>query len=311
MTEQPPSQPLVSVIVPAYNSARYIGECLESISAQKGDIPFEVIVVDDGSEDDTRDRVRSFEGVRLIRQANAGPSAARNRGVAEARGQYIAFLDSDDLWTEDKLTVQMEIFRTHPEVGMVCGDCRKFSVDGPDEETFFAKTGLTREFWGGPVLVQDAYLKLLRVNYIATGSVIVRKDCLADSGDFDVERRYAEDLDLWFRVAYRFPVAYTPTICQLKRQHAGCVSNNAEAMATAHIHVLEEQRRDHGDLLSTNGISLQSRICLEYCVLGYRREQRGEMTQARNWYWKGLRSYPSVRPVYYLIRTLWPRASAH
>lgn len=304
MTEQATRQPLVSAIVPTYNAARYVTECLDSIAAQKGGISMETIVVDDGSTDDTREKVRAFGAVRLIEQANAGPSAARNRGISEATGEYVAFLDSDDLWTEDKLAVQMEIARSHPQVAMVIGDCQRFNENGPIERPFFMEAGIDETFWGHPVLVEDPYYKLFRSNYVPTGSVLLRKRCLEKTGLFDEKKRFVEDLDLWFRVAFHFPVAYTRHLCQLKRQHAECVSNDAEAMTLAHVQVLDEQRRLHGDLIESHGIRLQPRFCLEYCLLGYRSEREGRMTDARRWYLKGLRAYPSLRPAYYYMRSL-------
>jgi len=303
MTEISGPDPVVSVIVPAYNAARYIPECLESVLRQRGGVPLEIIVVDDGSTDRTRDIVEAFGGVRLIEQNNAGPSAARNRGIGASRGDYVAFLDSDDLWTEDKLTVQMEIFRTHPEASLVFGDCLKFDRDGPFKESFFHESGLTQEFWGDPVLVRDPYIKLFENNYIPTGSVVLRKECLRASGMFDKEKRYVEDLDLWLRVAFHFPVAYTTHVCQLKRQHGDCVSNNAELMTTAFIEVLEQQRLSHGELLKDRGVRLHPRYAMEYCVLGDRCEREGRRADARRWYLKGFFAHPSVRPAYYLFRS--------
>jgi glycosyltransferase involved in cell wall biosynthesis len=298
---------LVSVIVPAYNASRHILQCLDSIAAQRGGVPVEIIVVDDGSTDDTREKVEAFGRARLIQQENAGPSAARNRGIREAKGEFVAFLDSDDLWTEDKLAVQMSLFRAHPEAALIFGDCLKFNDKGHFEQSFFAEACLTEGFWEHPAFVKDAYVKLFRINYIPTGSVVLRKSCLEKSGLFDESRRYVEDLDLWLRVAYHFPLAYTPHVCQLKRQHEECVSNNVQAMTLAHIDVLSYQRREHGDLLRARGIRLRPRFSMEYCLLGYRSECQGELGQARRWYLKGFTTYPSLRPAYYLLRTLWRR----
>jgi glycosyltransferase involved in cell wall biosynthesis len=304
MNPQSPPAPIVSVIVPAYNAGRYITQTLESIAAQQGDFRTEIIVVDDGSTDDTREKVHAFDKARVITQQNAGPSAARNRGVAAAQGAYVAFLDSDDLWTEKKLAVQMPIFDEHPEIAMVFGDCQRFDVNGPIAEPFFREAGLGEDFWGGPVIVKDPYLKLFRTNYIPTGSAVVRKSCLEAAGGFDEQMRYVEDLDMWLRLAYLFPVAYTPHLCQLKRQHGANVSNNAEAMTLGHIQVLTRQREMHGDLLRANGIRLASQFCMEYCLLGYRYEREGNVPEARRWYWKGMCTQPSLRPLYYLARTL-------
>lgn len=310
MTPTPPRRPLVSAVIPAYNATRYITECLRSIADQEGDIAIEIIVVDDGSTDDTREKVRAFGGIRLVEQTNAGPSAARNRGIAQANGEFVAFLDSDDLWTKDKLSVQLGILASLPEAAMVFGDCQRFDDTGPIEEPFFVEAGLDEAFWGDPVLVKDRYLKLFRVNYVPTGSVVLRKSCLATAGAFDEKKRYVEDLDLWFRIAYHFPVAYTTHLCQLKRQHEQCVSNNAEAMSLAHIQVLEEQRRLHGDLLGSHGLRLEPRFCLEYCLLGDRCEREGRSAAARRWYLKGLRTYPSLRPAYYFLRTFLRKGKA-
>lgn len=305
MREHAPRQPVVSVIIPAYNSARFITECLQSAAGQKGDIPIEVIVIDDGSSDDTCEKVRAFGGIRLIEQENAGPSAARNRGVAAATGEFIAFLDSDDLWTEDKLAVQMEIFQCLPEVSMIVGDSRRFNESGSLNDSFFAEANLDQNFFGDPVLVRDPYLKLFRINYALTGGVIIRKDCLKRTGIFDESLHYVEDLDLWFRIALHFSVAYTTRLCLLRRHHDDNVSNDNVAMTLAHIKVLKAQQRLHGDLIESHGIRIRPRFCLEYCLLGDRCEREGRMGDARSWYLKGLRAYPSLRPAYYLLRSFW------
>src|SRR3954451_4497775 len=93
-------RPLVSVVIPAFNSERFIGEALASVSAQTY-APVETIVVDDGSSDDTAEVARAHAGISLIEQENSGPSAARNRGFAASRGEFVAFHDSDDLMTPD------------------------------------------------------------------------------------------------------------------------------------------------------------------------------------------------------------------
>jgi glycosyltransferase involved in cell wall biosynthesis len=105
----------VSVIVPAFNSSTYIGETIQSVLEQTHSA-LEILVIDDGSTDNTADVVRRYP-VRYFCQQNAGPSAARNTGIANARGEFIAFLDSDDLWIPQKLAVQLEAFRHHPDAG--------------------------------------------------------------------------------------------------------------------------------------------------------------------------------------------------
>ena len=302
------SEPLVSAVVPAYNAGDHIEETLQSIAGQRIDFDTEIIVVDDGSTDDTRERVSAFGGARLIQQENAGPSAARNRGIQAARGPFVAFLDADDLWTPDKLATQMALFRAHPDLGLVFGDCRRFDSKGPLPVTFFAEAGLDREFWGDQVLVRDPYAKLFHINYVPTGSAVVRRRVLQASGGFDESMRQVEDLDLWFRIALRFPVGYTSHLCQLKRIRDQSLSSDDRIMDLAYEAVIGKQRRLFGEQIRRMGIPVGRRLAYKYCLMGDRCERSGHLDEARSWYWKGLRTRPSLRPAYYLLRTVWKRS---
>src|SRR5579863_5985852 len=110
--------PLVSVVVPVYNRADMLGDAIESILAQDYD-PIEIVVVDDGSEDSSFDVARSFPTVKCLRQPNTGAAAARNAGIAEATGEYVAFLDSDDLMRPSKVSTQMRYLGEHADIGCV------------------------------------------------------------------------------------------------------------------------------------------------------------------------------------------------
>ena len=119
---------LISCIVPAYNGERYLGQTIDSILGQTYR-PIEVIVVDDGSTDRTADVAAGYGApVRLISQPNAGPAAARNTGIEAARGVFLAFLDSDDLWHEEKLERQMQRFAARPELDYCVTHIRNFWV---------------------------------------------------------------------------------------------------------------------------------------------------------------------------------------
>ncbi len=301
-------RPLVSVVIPAYNAGAHIRAALESVAAQRGPFDIETIVVDDGSTDDTRLQIAGLPGVRLIAQANAGPSAARNRGILAARGDPIAFLDADDLWPQDRLGIQLDLLRTHPSAGLVFGDCRGFDRSGPEPSTQFQKQGLDSRFWGHPALVQDAYEKLFRLNYIPTGSVLARRDCLLGAGLFEASRRRVEDLDLWLRMALRCPFVYTRDVCQLKRLHPGNVSADLESMTLAYIDVVRTHARGHRRELKRRGIRIGPRMALELCLVGDKRERRGDRAGARRAYLAALAAKPSVRPLYYWIRTWMNRS---
>jgi glycosyltransferase involved in cell wall biosynthesis len=127
--------PLVSVIIPVYNGARFLRAALESVLAQTYR-NFEVIVVDDGSVDDSGVIAQSFPEVRYIHQTNQGVAAARNHAIEVARGEYFAFLDQDDLWTADKLKLQIAYLLSHPEVGYTL-----------TQQSFFLEPGATLPAW--------------------------------------------------------------------------------------------------------------------------------------------------------------------
>jgi glycosyltransferase involved in cell wall biosynthesis len=119
-------KPIISVIIPVFNGDKYLGEAIKSVLSQT-DFKLEVIVVDDGSTDDTAKVAKSFNSsVRYCYQINAGPGAARNQGIALALGDYFAFIDADDLWTEDKMNRQLIAFETDPYLDMAFGHIQQF-----------------------------------------------------------------------------------------------------------------------------------------------------------------------------------------
>jgi glycosyltransferase involved in cell wall biosynthesis len=188
-------QPLVSVVVPAYNAAATIRRALDSALAQTY-AAFEIIVIDDGSRDETAEIVSSYDSplLRLIRLAsNCGESGAMNAGIEAARGEFIAFLDADDEWLPEKLTKQMAAFGANPDAVLVTCGCKIFDMAGNASMDFgVAPTGLAkREVWRG----------LLAATYIAKPSVVARASALREVGPFDTTLPIAADQDMWIRLA--------------------------------------------------------------------------------------------------------------
>jgi len=133
MAEIPGSTPLVSIIIPVYNGERYLAEAIESVLAQTYQ-PIEVIVIDDGSTDKSAHVAKSFSPpIRYCYQTNSGLGAARNRGIQLAEGDYFAFLDADDIWIRDKLSMQIAVFRDIPAVDFVFGHVQQFVSPELDE----------------------------------------------------------------------------------------------------------------------------------------------------------------------------------
>src|SRR4028119_1868603 len=188
----------VSVVIPCYNQARFLGEAVGSVLSQTH-ADFEVIVVDDGSTDDTRRVASSYAAgdsrVRLISQENRGLAGARNRGLAESRGEYVVFLDSDDRLLAGALEVGVRELASHPGCAFVSGHYRPINADG------VAYAVPQQDRVGG-----DHYLALLRDNYISMpASVMYRRWVFGEVGGFDGSVDAAADWDLYLRIARRFP----------------------------------------------------------------------------------------------------------
>lgn len=189
---------LLSVIIPTYNAEAFVEEAVASVQAQTyGSI--EIILIDDGSKDGTAalNARMSQPGagrfpVRAITQPNAGPSAARNRGIAMAQGEFVGFLDADDRWLPENAATQLECMVRDPSVGLTCAGWKIITEDGTP----------TRRA-GGPPKGPIAPEKLLFTNVVGpTSSAIVRTEALVRAGLFEPSLRYCEDLDLWLRIGF-------------------------------------------------------------------------------------------------------------
>lgn len=209
--------PRVTVLVPVFNRPRYVKEALESVLPQECEGGFEVLVVDDGSTDETPDVVRAFgDPVRVIRQDNAGPAVARNRGLREARGEFVALLDSDDVWLPGKLAAQVELLSARPEAVFLHSDVEEFFEDDPERR------------WKNRPLVLDGQVhrELLRRNHVHTMTVVLRREAVLAVGGFDAEYPPCEDWDLWLRLTENAPVVGDPVPRVRVRIHEGGISSD-------------------------------------------------------------------------------------
>ena len=220
--------PLVSVVMPAFNSALYIVEALTSAVNQ--DYPaIEVIVVDDGSTDATPDIVKRFgPPVRLLIQANQGAAAARNLGITNARGKYIAFLDADDVWWRGKLRTQIEAL-----AGTVHGMAySRFICWRADENNRFpaaASEFLRDDHPGrsaGELVTGFPYVELLLDCIVWTSTVIVEKSAIKKAGLFDVTLRKGQDYDLWLRLSREVSMLGMEKPMALYRIHGGSITTS-------------------------------------------------------------------------------------
>ena len=185
--------PTVSVVLPAYNSEAFVRSTIESVLKQTFR-DFELIVIDDGSVDDTARIMSSYgDQLRYILKKNGGQSSARNVGIKMARGEYIAFIDHDDIWFDNKLELQLKEMAFSESVGMVtCG-----AITFTDNEELGSETPKVND------LGRDAVLnKLLIGNFLGSCSkALVKRKCFQEVGLFDESLKMAEDWDMWFRIA--------------------------------------------------------------------------------------------------------------
>ena len=200
------SNPLISVILPTYNRADWLTQAVDSVLNQTY-APVELIVVDDGSTDGTADLLTAY-GPRLtvLRQVNSGVSAARNRGIREAAGQWIAFIDSDDCWLPQKLVRQAAFIQEHPQA-LIC-----------QTEEIWMRNGKRvnpkkrhRKFAG------MIFEKSLPLCLISPSAVMLHKSLLEEVGLFDESLPACEDYDLWLRITWKYPVYLVETPLIIKR----------------------------------------------------------------------------------------------
>ena len=207
------NEPVISVIIPAYNVGQYLAAAINS-ALQQTRAPDEIIVVDDGSTDKTPEVAKSFGGrVKYLRQENAGPAAARNLGIREAKCEWVAFLDGDDLWLPWHLSEVMKVKARYPDAALFCG--RTIDIDED-----FRYPGQKR-----PVVARKMPLgEFVRCNPVATSTVVVRKDAVISTGGFDPAFRGPEDYDLWMRIAADYHIIYIDIPLVRYRNRPGSLS---------------------------------------------------------------------------------------
>lgn len=231
------SAPLVSIAICTYNSSRYIDETLESVFAQTVQ-DFELIVVDDGSTDGTPDHIErryADPRLRLVRQRNQTLRVARPAAVARARGEFLAFLDHDDVWLPDKLQRQLAAARTHVDAALVFSDCLIVDASG-------ASIGRISDQFDFEAIDLDGcagYLELLRRGcFVAYSTAFARTAAVRRAGGFDARYQYVSDYELWLRLARRAPVhcvreplaKYRVHATQFTQQHCDVTLREHEAL---------------------------------------------------------------------------------
>lgn len=229
------SQPLVSIIVPSYNYAHYLPETLDAVRLQHHE-HFELLLIDDGSTDGTRELVATYlskdKRIKYIYQHNQGLSAARNTGLQYAQGDFIQFLDADDLISAEKIKLQLAHFETNPDVGLSYTDAFYFVHNQPEKR--YRSIGLSNESWIPQFqnLDVNTWRRLLTGNIMPVNSALIRREAIIQTGFFDTNLSSLEDWDYWFRCSlnYRFAYCAAPEAFALVRVHHTSMSQNLSKM---------------------------------------------------------------------------------
>jgi glycosyltransferase involved in cell wall biosynthesis len=269
--------PSVSIVIATYNRAQFLGETIRSILNQQLR-NFELIVVDDGSTDDTERLLAGYRSqLRYLYQENRGPSAARNFGVRCANADWISIQDSDDLCMPNHLQTLYGYAKDHPECAMVFANGDYLGGREPNRETIIPRTK-SQQLANRGVKIEDFFEKsILRLQ-----AALISKKAYDAIGGHDESLRICMDLDLGFRLLMNFPVAYLDSVVFSYRRHAGNIGRNEELRLTENIRVIEKLLREYpGARAQLGSDTVSRRLAYRYYRLAKGRWRRNERHQAR------------------------------
>jgi len=254
-------RPLVSVIIPVYNRTEYICEAIDSVLAQSYQ-DYEIIVVDDGSTTDFRKVLEPYIGkIKYIYQENKGLAAARNYGIKNSKGKYLAFLDDDDLFEPRKLEIQVAILENNPEVGFVYSDGYVFDTTNPSELEL------------NPAVARDdqnnEFVKLFFMSpNVRFPTVLIRRRCFEDVGLFDKDLPQHEDGDMLLRIALRWQVKFSDYPSARVRHHANRMSLDRIGMYKSVIKSSKKILASYPEFRNSLGTVVDNRLAEIYFQLG-------------------------------------------
>jgi glycosyltransferase involved in cell wall biosynthesis len=226
----------VDIIVPTYNTAKYLPIALDSVLAQTFE-DWRILLIDDGSTDNTADIVASYQerlGSKLvyIKQANGGVSAARNNGIRHATAEFLALLDADDVWLPCRLTESLKSFEGRPSVGLSYGFLSRITPDGEIVDTFSR-----RQENGEGRIAPYIYMRCVD---LPCSTIMLRRRCVDEVGVFDETLLATEDRDLWLRIAFGYEVALVPEVIAYYRISPNSLTGDPERMLTAQVQFIEK-----------------------------------------------------------------------
>jgi glycosyltransferase involved in cell wall biosynthesis len=293
--------PLVSVVMPVYNGRAFLAQAVESVLAQTCQ-SIELIAVDDGSSDGSADLLAAYgPPVQVVRQANAGVSAARNAGIKHAAGKFIAFLDQDDWWLPAKVARQVAFFQSDPRIGLVHTAVSYYDEAIRHEVAPQDPKARPERMTG------DCYESLLLGNPLVNSSAMVRRSAVDHVGGLDVNipGNTVQDYDLWLRIAKLYRLAYLPEKVTVFRLHGRQGHRDRRAMLTDELAVLLRQRPQRVWRDTRQG---RRRLADLHDSLATAHFEAGDARQARRHFGHALRIQPSRRRCYRFAASCLPYA---
>lgn len=267
--------PLVSIITPTYNRGDFITFAVESVLRQTYS-DYEMIIVDDGSTDGTREIVGRYlhdKRIKYYRQKNLGQSTARNKGLNLSSGEYICFLDSDDIYKPGKLETQVSLFRRMPHVDIIYGDEEYIDTDG----TLLGKSRM--KCHSGLI-----YEALLLDNFVSITTAMVRRRCFDELGGFDESIKVADDYELWLRLSARYHFHYESVIFAQYRIMENQLSSDKNSRFESNRNAISKFLRENPSLLDAAG--RRHVWCMFYIRTGRYKASIGELSAAMTDYKK-------------------------
>lgn len=265
----------ISVIIPLYNKEKYIQASIESVLAQEGYFR-EIVVIDDGSTDSGHAIVARMNDnrIRLVRQPNSGVSAARNRGVKEASGDYVAFLDADDMYLDGFLSAAAEMISIYPEAGMYATSYKKVYPNGSITVPKAAGIRAT----DAPQILNDFYRAWCKSPLFSASSICLRRFAMNEGGiEFPVGERLGEDQEVWFRMAEKYPIAYCRRPLSLyKVDVPGSLTTGAQNISLLPCYLRLAERVDSGHFPERFKTSAQRLVSSHYLNVARRRMATGD-----------------------------------
>lgn len=204
----------ISIIIPVYNPGKLIKRCLDSILAQKGSYTYEVLMVDDGSTDNSSEIIESYRSpvFRLMHQENSGPAKARNKALAEARGKYVCYIDADDYWEDAFFEKTVGFLEEHKDCIAVSVGQRHLTVSGE----FVAPVCVSE--YDSPIVLDDFFSFWAKWMHVCTGSIMIRSEYAQKTGGQRTELRITEDLEYWALLATYGKFAMIPEILLVRNR---------------------------------------------------------------------------------------------